>query len=474
VTTTTDDDRVWLTRINVRGLLGHFNHIVDFPSDDPFVILHGPNGVGKTHLLRLTHAVLSRRYGEISTIRFDVAIFQFTNDVLLEIRNYGDRHHQDQLELIENGGRSASKHSGNDLSIEFILQVGNQDPLRVRPRYSEDNRRYARSLLEHESGLERIGFENWYDTASGMYLSTEQALFRYFSDHPIVRDAFIDSQHKNSPMRRIDRILSQVSSKLVETQRLLNANDIPRSSRVPERQARPTVIEYAEDLARQISNKLAENSRISSKLDRTFPKRVLSKNVPEPPQAAALIARYDQQSSLRNRLSEVSLLVENEQDISIDINTELDATERRVLSIYLDDAEQKLATFQNLLDRVTLLRNIINARFLFKTLEIDQEKGLVFNTDYGERIEPSDLSSGEQHELILLYALLFRTTPGAIVLIDEPEISLHVKWQRSFLDDLSEISQLVDLRFIIATHSPQIVNTWHSKTVRLMSSELES
>jgi len=41
----------------------------------------------------------------------------------------------------------------------------------------------------------------------------------------------------------------------------------------------------------------------------------------------------------------------------------------------------------------------------------------------------TDLSSGEQQEVVMLYELLFCVQPGTLVLIDEPELSLHVVWQ---------------------------------------------
>lgn len=44
-------------------------------------------------------------------------------------------------------------------------------------------------------------------------------------------------------------------------------------------------------------------------------------------------------------------------------------------------------------------------------------------------------------------------------LIDEPEISLHITWQKQFLGDLLEVSKLIALHAIVATHSPQIVSS---------------
>ncbi len=74
-----------------------------------------------------------------------------------------------------------------------------------------------------------------------------------------------------------------------------------------------------------------------------------------------------------------------------------------------------------------------------------------------EELTPTQLSSGEQHELVLFYELLFRLKPDSLVLIDEPEISLHPDWQLQFLDDLKKIIELSPFDALVATHSPLII-----------------
>jgi predicted ATP-binding protein involved in virulence len=97
----------------------------------------------------------------------------------------------------------------------------------------------------------------------------------------------------------------------------------------------------------------------------------------------------------------------------------------------------------------------------------------VFKTLYhptaatGETLSPTDLSSGEQHELVLLYELLFKVQKNSLVLIDEPELSLHVGWQAQFLKDLQDITKLADLDILMATHSPDIIQDRWDLTVEL-------
>ena len=54
-----------------------------------------------------------------------------------------------------------------------------------------------------------------------------------------------------------------------------------------------------------------------------------------------------------------------------------------------------------------------------------------------------------------------------IVLMDEPEISLNISWQKSFVSDLMQIMELNPIRILMATHSPSIVRNYWDNTVEL-------
>lgn len=68
-------------------------------------------------------------------------------------------------------------------------------------------------------------------------------------------------------------------------------------------------------------------------------------------------------------------------------------------------------------------------------------------------------SSGEQCLLVMMLGIAGHITDGSIILIDEPEISLHPRWQEEFIVMLTRtFSSYAGCQFIIATHSPQIVS----------------
>lgn len=98
---------------------------------------------------------------------------------------------------------------------------------------------------------------------------------------------------------------------------------------------------------------------------------------------------------------------------------------------------------------------------------MNRESGIIVTSAQGRTLPLNALSSGEQHELVLLYELLFRISERALILIDEPEISLHVAWQLRFISDLKRIQALTPMAVIMATHSPQIINDRWDLTAEL-------
>lgn len=71
----------------------------------------------------------------------------------------------------------------------------------------------------------------------------------------------------------------------------------------------------------------------------------------------------------------------------------------------------------------------------------------------------NDASSGERSLLLLVCSIASQITSDSVVLIDEPEISLHPEWQENFIELISKAFEHYHrCHFIIATHSPLIVS----------------
>jgi len=129
--------------------------------------------------------------------------------------------------------------------------------------------------------------------------------------------------------------------------------------------------------------------------------------------------------------------------------------------------EEKLNTYNASADRVDLFKELINSRFSYKKLIVSKQDGFKLETYDNKLLNPINLSSGEKHELFLLYELLFEVESGSLILIDEPEIFLHIGWQGEFLGDLEKITKISSFDVLITTHSPQLVSDRWDLTVEL-------
>lgn len=107
--------------------------------------------------------------------------------------------------------------------------------------------------------------------------------------------------------------------------------------------------------------------------------------------------------------------------------------------------------------KAELLIELLSDKFTFKAPVIAGD-GLEFIDESGEKTAFTALSAGEIRLTEFYADLLFGTPDGALLLIDEPEISMHIAWQFALVDDVEEICRLLGgARAIIATHSPQIL-----------------
>ena len=80
-------------------------------------------------------------------------------------------------------------------------------------------------------------------------------------------------------------------------------------------------------------------------------------------------------------------------------------------------------------------------------------------TQIGEQLMPYQLSSGEKQMLIILLTVLVEDDQPYVLFMDEPEVSLHIEWQKKLIDLILELNPNVQI--ILTTHSPAVVmNGW--------------
>jgi len=143
---------------------------------------------------------------------------------------------------------------------------------------------------------------------------------------------------------------------------------------------------------------------------------------------------------------------------SQDVLGSLDTFEKR----YVDDSQiqgviSHINTIEQRIEETMAsrekLKQLITDMFTGKKKLMFKDDGIKVETDDGKEIGLTSLSSGEKHSLwIFIETLLAESNT---LLIDEPEISMHVDWQTRLISAMCQLNP--DVQLILATHSPDIM-----------------
>ena len=159
-------------------------------------------------------------------------------------------------------------------------------------------------------------------------------------------------------------------------------------------------------------------------------------------------------------------------DVRTDMDWNLYILQRKFLSFQIKQGKMLLDMLQGNVEQ-----SEINKVMAVKTAYYDmldrlfQQTGKRVNRDSEELsfylkgrsgdivISPYKLSAGEKQLLYILTTVLCQDQKPTIMLMDEPEISLHFDWQKILLESILELNP--NIQIIMATHSPaRVMNGW--------------
>lgn len=259
--------------------------------------------------------------------------------------------------------------------------------------------------------------------------------------------------------------LAQMKPKLISARRLehrLRPDRAREPAREQSRTPQSVVDGFAEDMANRMRVELSRYAAESQRQEKSLPSRIvhaMQQRTDEEPEAIA--AEVDQLRvevrELAELLARVGLFDEEDPDQQFEGYPRDDrGILLAVREVYLV-ARARLSRLSALRSDLDLFATFLNERFTNKRVELSPESGIAVVLSDRGRIKPSQLSSGEQQLLALTYELLFGTERQAVVLLDEPELSLHVAWLKGLISAFIDIGERRELQYVVATHSPSIV-----------------
>jgi predicted ATP-binding protein involved in virulence len=436
-----------IKKIKIQKLFGLFNYNIELNQKEDITILTGPNGYGKTTILNIIYNLFNQRFFYFQKLNFELISFSFDTEKRIDVRKKKGKEKIEQIIQVINNHQSIIQQTVETTDIDISLYTNNN--LTETFVYNREIENKLAQELRRFYPMRQLTQDLWIDERTGKQITLNEFLNENSNKLP-ERIITLIKRQGNDNNTKILQILNDTNVYLIREQRLLkqvsdNRNPNPNSSFIN------TIEEYAKELKNVIEQKQLEAYQKTQKLDSSFPKRLIECRL------------FLSEDDFKKRFAELTKKQELLQTFGIATTkqeiTEYNNETKSVLTVYLEDSEEKVRVYDELLSKIELFVNILNEkRFAFKSIIINGSQGFYFQLSTGQRLNLTDLSSGEQQEIVLLYELLFKTNSNTLILIDEPEISLHVEWQKPFIEDLQKIAKIKQISFLISTHAPGIIN----------------
>ena len=418
-----------INSIKIENLFEIFNYDIAFKSNENVLIITGPNGYGKTMILNIIFNLFNKKFQFFQKLIFEKITLFLDENIYVVI---------------------TKKMVGRKSNVNFSF-FQNNEIVEIFD-YSNKKEQDLERNIDNYLPVVRVEADKWIDRRTEREFTYDDLINEFadqLPDHIVANGLKIKSP-------KVTKILNSIQVHLIREQRLfkkaIDTNNVFGYRETKNQTIMTETIQtYAKELKQIILNNIQKSFNQTQALDSSYLDRLIDEKnkISETDYNSRLSALNEKQE----KLIELGLY-ESKQKIR---NYSKD--DAKALLVYINDLEGKLGVFDDLLVKLELFTNILNERrFTFKSIHVSKDKGFLFKTSKGKELDLSQLSSGEQHEVVLLYELIFNVKPNVLVLIDEPEISLHITWQKEFLKDLLKIVKIQNIQVLIATHSPSIID----------------
>lgn len=127
------------------------------------------------------------------------------------------------------------------------------------------------------------------------------------------------------------------------------------------------------------------------------------------------------------------------------------------------DAAQKA---QELSEPKRKFQDIMDHLFADTGKKIIRTDNEISFSQMGCTLIPYQLSSGEKQILAILLTVLVEDNKPYVLFMDEPEVSMHIEWQKQLIELILELNPNVQI--ILTTHSPAVImNGWMDKVTEV-------
>ena len=456
----------YVQRLAISGLHGRFD--IDIAFADDVNIVHGANGTGKTTLLHILANIINLDIERFTHLRYDNIQLQIANGVDIELRGRpadSDSHVTDVELLVNDAPVGTWPHDPN----EHREQLDDPESWRRQQEAQRTKQNLNilidatyipafRTMIEAWSTLNPLPFSRLnarqrHEVSTARHRrqaalrETRRTLPRNFTATELAREffgEFVPQIIYPSPRHielRIDHAIQRAVNRLASEDRSLLS-----------------------DAFNKIFNAISQGPSTTN--DSQSPPAVIRKRIGEQlDRLQSTQAEYGLDES-HSAFAELKSQIASSQLLK----SEHDESTHRILRIYEETLTQRTKTLDDAFKRVRQYIDSVNAflhgkQMVTATPDVESTPSLQIRHDDDTLSPLETLSSGERQIAGLIYSAS-HVAQGNIVLVDEPELSLHIDWQRQVLRAM--LQQLPSKQLIVCTHSPIIGSDYLDNLIEIL------
>ena len=447
-----------IDKLIVKGLYGYIDKEIDFNSD--ITLLVGINGSGKMSILNIINWVLRPSIPYLCTTEFKTIQLYF-------------KFKEKEYEIL-------CKHNTHEFTYTIKTEGLDLNPLivktKIHPNAIKNDDNLKLSLIQDYSALKPDDKEQktWDLIATfpnPTVIGLDRNLYAEESEKIYIEEGvrgkiFKKNNIQNlSPLDRVKEIVNREYRKKKNSILNLTSN-LKNHLMLSTFEGSITIESFTSGIRHKLNIAQIESAeqRVNSYFA-NFERKLLSEK-----EQITITKYFSQLKDITNQYQS------NPKDEKVKLLYGLNANQFVKVNRLLKEFEKFESESNKALEQINVYINTLN--FFFK----DSAKKLLFKEDTAELsfhtldktgniiTEFKDikfLSSGEQQVLILFSYIAFNSQDGRVFIIDEPELSLHIKWQEDFLYQLEQITPK-KTQLILATHSPILANKKKNKAKLLL------